>query len=119
MLPNPPALRIHTRVSFSKMFQEDKMTESRIERHLVDGVKKLGGMCIKFTSPGTPGVPDRIIITATGRIIFAELKTETGRLAKIQRYVIGEMQKRGADVRVVKGLDEVKQLLAEIGGASE
>lgn len=101
------------------MFQEDKMTESRIERHLVDGVKKLGGMCIKFTSPGTPGVPDRIIITATGRIIFAELKTETGRLAKIQRYVIGEMQKRGADVRVVKGLAEVKQLLAEIGGAQE
>ena len=92
------------------------MLESTIERHLVDGVKKLGGMCLNFTSPGTPGVPDRLIITATGRIIFAELKTETGRLAKIQRYTIGEMQKRGADVRVVKGIDSVKQLLAEIGG---
>lgn len=95
------------------------MNESRIERHLVEGVRKLGGMCVKFVSPGTPGVPDRLIITATGRIIFAELKTETGRLAKIQRYTIGEMQKRGADVRVVKGLDEVKQLLAEIGGMTK
>lgn len=95
------------------------MLESTIERHLVDGVKKLGGMCLKFTSPGTPGVPDRLIITATGRIIFAELKTETGRLAKIQRYTIGEMQKRGADVRVVKGIESVKQLLAEIGGMSD
>ena len=92
------------------------MKESAIERHLVEGVKKMGGMCVKFVSPGTPGVPDRIIITETGRIIFAELKTETGRLAKIQRYTIEQMQKRGADVRVVKGLDEVKQLLAEIGG---
>jgi len=92
------------------------MNESRIERHLVEGVRKLGGMCVKFVSPGTPGVPDRIIITATGKIIFAELKTETGRLAKIQRYTIEQMQKRGADVRVVKGLDEVKQLLTEIGG---
>lgn len=92
------------------------MNESRIERHLVDGVKKLGGLCVKFVSPGTPGVPDRIIITATGRIIFAELKAENGRLAKIQRYTIGEMQKRGADVRVVKGIAEVNQLLAEIGG---
>lgn len=92
------------------------MLESTIERRLVDGVKRLGGMCLKFTSPGTPGVPDRLIITATGRIIFAELKTETGRLAKIQRYAIGEMQKRGADVRVVKGIESVKQLLAEIGG---
>ena len=92
------------------------MNESRIERRLVDGVKKLGGMCLKFVSPGTPGVPARLIITPTGRISFAELKTETGRLVKIQRYTIGEMQKRGADVRVVKGIDEVMRLLAEIEG---
>ncbi len=95
------------------------MSESSIERHLVEGVKKLGGMCVKFVSPGTPGVPDRLIITATGRIIFAELKTETGRLSKIQRYTVEQMQKRGADVRVVKGLDAVKALLAEIGGMSD
>ena len=92
------------------------MKESQIERRLVEGVKRLGGMCLKFVSPGTLGVPDRIVITAKGRIIFVELKTETGRLAKIQRYTIGEMRKRGADVRVVKGIDEVKELLAEIGG---
>lgn len=92
------------------------MLEKTIERHLVDGVKRLGGLCVKFVSPGTPGVPDRIIITATGKIIFVELKTETGRLAKIQRYTIEQMMKRGADVRVIKGLDSVKELLAEIGG---
>ena len=90
------------------------MKESQIERRLVEGVKRLGGMCLKFVSPGTLGVPDRIIITAKGRVIFVELKTETGRLTKIQRYVIGEMQKR-----VVKGIDEVKELLAEIEGGDE
>ena len=95
------------------------MKESQIERRLVEGVKRLGGMCLKFVSPGTIGVPDRIIITAKGRVIFVELKTETGRLTKIQRYVIGEMQKRGADARVVKGIDEVKELLAEIEGGDE
>ena len=95
------------------------MKESQIERRLVEGVKRLGGMCLKFVSPGTLGVPDRIIITAKGRVIFVELKTETGRLTKIQRYVIGEMQKRGADARVVKGIDEVKELLAEIAGGDE
>lgn len=95
------------------------MKESQIERRLVEGVKRLGGVCLKFVSPGTLGVPDRIIITAKGRVIFVELKTETGRLTKIQRYVIGEMQKRGADARVVKGIDEVKELLAEIEGGDE
>ena len=95
------------------------MKESQIERRLVEGVKRLGGMCLKFVSPGTLGVPDRIIITAKGRVIFVELKTETGRLTKIQRYVIGEMQQRGADARVVKGIDEVKELLAEIEGGDE
>lgn len=95
------------------------MKESQIERCLVEGVKRLGGMCLKFVSPGTLGVPDRIIITAKGRVIFVELKAETGRLTKIQRYVIGEMQKRGADARVVKGIDEVKELLAEIEGGDE
>ncbi len=91
------------------------MTESAIEKHLVDGVKKLGGMCLKFTSPTTAGVPDRLIII-DGKVIFVELKTEVGRLSKIQKYVVGEMRKRGADVRVVKGLGEVKALLAEIEG---
>lgn len=95
------------------------MLEKTIERHLVDGVKKLGGLCVKFVSPGTPGVPDRIIITATGKVIFVELKTETGRLAKIQRYTIEQMMKRGADVRVIKGIDSVRELLAEIGGATD
>ena len=95
------------------------MTEASIEKRLVEGVKKLGGMCLKFVSPSMAGVPDRLIITAGGKVIFAELKTETGRLTKNQKFTIGEMQKRGADVRVVKGLDQVKQLLAEIGGMSD
>ena len=92
------------------------MTEASIEKRLVDGVKNLGGLCLKFVSPSMAGVPDRLIITATGEVIFVELKTEVGRLSKIQKLVIGEMRKRGADVRVVKGLAEVKALLAEIEG---
>lgn len=90
------------------------MLEKTVERHLVEGVKKLGGLCYKFTSPGTQGVPDRLIITAQGRVIFAELKTETGVLSKIQKYTISQMLKRHADVRVLYGLDQVKELLAEI-----
>jgi hypothetical protein len=45
--------------------------------------------------------------------VFVELKTETGRLAKIQRYVIGEMAKRGADIRVLHGVADVDRFLRE------
>lgn len=92
------------------------MLEKTVERHLVEGVKKLGGLCYKFTSPGTQGVPDRLIITALGRVIFVELKTDKGILSKIQKYVISQMLLRHADVRVIYGLEQVKELLAEIEG---
>ena len=36
--------------------------ESEIERHLAVSVKKLGGMAVKFVSPGLDGVPDRIVL---------------------------------------------------------
>ena len=77
-------------------------------------MRKLGGLCYKFTSPGTCGVPDRLIITAQGKIIFAELKTDKGVLSKIQRYTLYQMWKRRVDVRVLYGLEQVKKLLAEI-----
>ena len=52
------------------------MKESYIESYLVRKVKEHGGLCYKFVSPGNPGVPDRLIITPTGKTIFVELKTE-------------------------------------------
>lgn len=90
------------------------MKESEVERRLVQMVRKRGGLCYKFVSPGNPGVPDRIVITPNGRTIYVELKTEIGRLANIQRWQIAEMQKRGAEVRVIKGLDAVKALVEEV-----
>lgn len=90
------------------------MKESTIEARLVREVKKRGGLCYKFTSPGSPGVPDRIVILPGGRIVFVELKTEIGRLAKVQKWQIEELRKRGAEVRVLKGLDPVKEFLEEV-----
>lgn len=90
------------------------MKESYIESYLVRKVKEHGGLCYKFVSPGNPGVPDRLIITPSGKTIFVELKTKTGRLAKVQKWQRSEMEKRGADCRVLFGMDAVKDFLSEV-----
>ena len=93
------------------------MTESSSESRLVRMVRDRGGLCYKFVSPGNPGVPDRIVITPAGRTIYVELKTEVGRLAAIQKWQHEEMRKRGAEVRTLKGLDQVKAFVEEVFSA--
>lgn len=90
------------------------MKESQIERRLVGGVKAHGGLCYKFVSPGNIGVPDRIVITPGGKTIYVELKTGTGRMAEMQKWQRSELQKRGADVRTLYGMDAVKDFLREV-----
>lgn len=48
-------------------------TEKDIENYLTQQVRKAGGICWKFTSPGTRGVPDRYC-AFMGKSFFAELK---------------------------------------------
>ena len=89
------------------------MRESEIERRLARVVKHAGGLCLKFSSPNAPGVPDRVVILPGGRVVFIELKTAAGRLSRIQRWMLAEMRARGADVRVLYGADDVDRFVSE------
>lgn len=92
------------------------MRERDIEKHLVDGVKKLGGRAYKWTSPGNDGVPDRIVILPGRPPIFVELKTDRGRLTALQNVQIGRLRDLGQDVRVLYGTDGVSRFLEEVVG---
>lgn len=50
------------------------MREKQIEQQLVSAVRRMGGICPKWVSPGLDGVPDRIILLPGGHMAFAELK---------------------------------------------
>lgn len=90
------------------------MMESDIEACLVRMVRERGGLCYKWVSPGNPGVPDRIVITPTGRTIFVELKTSVGRLSAMQRRQIQALSLRGAEARVLYGLEQVRAFVEEV-----
>ena len=79
-------------------------------------VRKRGGLTYKFVSPNNPGVPDRIIITPAGVVWFVELKTEFGRMANIQKWQKEQLEKQGANVRVVRGWDAAKDFINEVMG---
>ena len=87
------------------------MLEREVEKFLVKGVREKGGRAFKWVSPGNDGVPDRIVILP-GRVpVFVELKTETGRLSRIQSVQIQRLRSLGQDVRVLHGVDEVRRFL--------
>lgn len=60
------------------------MSEKNLERKLREEVKKLGGMALKFISPGHAGVSDRIVLMPGGRIWFVELKQKGKKLNPLQ-----------------------------------
>lgn len=88
------------------------MKESELEARLVRGVKALGGRAYKFVSPGNVGVPDRLVVLPGGRILFAELKTDSGRLSRMQLHQIDELRRLGAEVWEVWGENGVRDFLA-------
>lgn len=98
-------------------FKRIKMLEKEVEKFLVREVKKIGGISFKFISPDNAGVPDRIVILPSGNVVFAELKTDKGKLTKLQEVQIKKISDLGADVRVLRGMKGVKEFINEIQSA--
>ena len=77
------------------------MKECAVEKHLISATRACGGMCIKFTSPGMSGVPDRIVILPGGKIGFAELKAPGKKPRLVQRAVLRVLYRLGCRVAAI------------------
>jgi hypothetical protein len=82
------------------------MRERVIERKLVEAVEQLGGMAPKFVSPGTDGMPDRMVFLPGGLKIPVETKAPGEKLRKLQAYRKKQLADLGTEVWVID--DEVK-----------
>lgn len=84
------------------------MKEYAVEKHLIRKAQARGGACLKFTSPGTAGVPDRIVILPGGKIGFAELKAPGKKPRRLQRAVIRDLYRRGCRIATIDNLKSVE-----------
>ena len=59
---------------------------------------------------GTSGIPD-IIVCYKGKFLAFEVKTEKGKLSKLQEMTIAKIQKANGMAFKVTSLEEVKEIL--------
>ena len=90
------------------------MKESVIERRLRVKVRDdLGGMALKFVSPGFNGVPDRIVLLPGGRVIFIETKAPRKDLRKLQKWVCSQICDLGFTVLKIDSIEGVDAFIEE------
>ena len=91
------------------------MLEKEVERYLCQQVKKkLGGIALKFVSPGLNGVPDRVVLLPGGKITFVETKAPGKNLRKLQEYVCGMIAALGFEVRRIDTKSGVDAFILEM-----
>lgn len=92
------------------------MREKMIESRLAQEVQSRGGLCWKFTSPGTDGVPDRIVLMPGGKIAFVEVKAPGGKMRALQIRRKQQLERVGFSVYCLDRLDLIRPILDEVGG---
>ena len=90
------------------------MRERDIEGRLVKAVKAKGGMCPKLISPGTDGMPDRMVLLPEAHIGFVEVKApgKEPRPLQIKRHK--ELRDLGFYVAVLDDPDQIPEVLRTV-----
>ena len=90
------------------------MREKTIEQKLVTAVKKHGGICPKFTSPGFDGMPDRLVLLPFGKFAFVEVKALGEKPRPLQTARHDMLQKLGFRVYVLDDVNQIGGMLDDI-----
>lgn len=90
------------------------MREKKIEQKLVTAVKKHGGICPKFVSPGFDGMPDRLLLLPHGRFAFVEVKAPNQKPRPLQLSRHRLLRRLGFRVYVLDALENIDKIIKEV-----
>lgn len=91
--------------------------EKTIEAKLVKEVKLMGGLALKFVSPGMDGVPDRIVLLPGGRMAFVELKSDGKKMRPLQVRRKAQLEALGFSVYCIDSVELIGGVLNEISSS--
>ena len=90
------------------------MREKTIEHKLVKAVKAEGGMCPKLVSPGTDGMPDRMVLLPEAHIGFVEVKAPGKEPRPLQVKRHEQLRELGFQVSVLDDQEQIPGILKEV-----
>jgi hypothetical protein len=90
------------------------MREKVIEQKLVTEVKKRGGICPKWVSPGFDGMPDRIVLLPDKHFAFVEVKAPGKKARALQRSRHRLLAGLGFPTYIIDGMEQIGGVLDEI-----
>lgn len=91
------------------------MREAALEKRLKEEIEKRGGLCLKWTSPGFTGVPDRIVLLPGARILFIEVKRPGVKDGRTPRQKRVAWQLKGLGFEVIR-LSDIADLEEHLEG---
>ena len=90
------------------------MREKDIERKFVAEVKRHGGICLKWVSPGFDGMPDRIALLPGGKSGFVEAKASGEKPRPLQASRHALLRRLGFRVYVLDDPAQIGGIIDEI-----
>ena len=93
------------------------MLEKTLEQKFVTEVKRVGGLALKFVSPGFDGVPDRLVLLPGGRLGFVEVKAPGKRPRPLQLARHRLLRRLGFKVYVLDDERQIGGIIRDIQSA--
>ena len=92
------------------------MPEKQLEYLFLTEVKRVGGLALKFVSPGFAGVPDRLVLIPDGKVGFVEVKAPGKHPRPLQMARHKQLRKLGFKVYVLDNPQKIPEIIRDIGG---
>lgn len=95
------------------------MREKNIERKLIQAVRTVGGIALKFVSPSFAGMPDRLVILPKECIAFIEVKAPGLKPRPLQLKRHEMLRRLGCRVFVLDDEGQIPALMIKMMGGGD